>query len=129
MLQPDEIEVLDAAGIERQHHARLDLFVSVPKPTDEEVFFDSTSAGSVTLTAGQVQTLRGALRGQMQKLLETAAMTVQLGDLAPLFGVHPRDWNRDLCNLLDLEDTLAPVWASAKAADVIVPDSVPDDLL
>jgi hypothetical protein len=129
MIDAETTEILTSAGVSQDTLPRLDLFASVARPDSIEGFFDPTPAAPVSLTVGQVQTLRGALRGQVANLVTMLQMQVEMGDLAVLLGLIPQDLDaqRDLTAFLDLEDALSASYAGSTA--VVVPDSLPDEWL
>lgn len=121
-------------GVSDTTAARLEAFGNVPRPPDVEAFHDPSPAGTVTLTIGQVQVLRGALRGTMMRFLQTAetAVTVSRMTGAPACTLlDTEQLEREIVNVLDVEDVLAPVWAEHEARELgfAIPDAYPDDLI
>jgi len=121
-------------GVSDVTAARLEAFGNAPRPPSLESFHDSSPAGTVTLTIGQVQVLRGALRGTMMRFLETAQTAVAVSRMtgAPVYTLlDPEHLEREIVNVLDVEDVLAPVWADHEAKELgfSIPDAYPDGLL
>jgi len=121
-------------GVSDVTAARLEAFGNAPRPSSLESFHDSSPAGAVTLTIGQVQVLRGALRGTMLRFFQTAETAVAVSRMtgAPIHTLIDTDQlEREIINVLNLEDVLAPVWAEHEAKELgfSIPDAYPDGLL
>ncbi len=116
-------EFLTEHGISESNVDSLTLFEGVPQPDSMDVFYDDQPCEAITLTAGQVMTLRGALRGQVMAWFGALQM-----DAEGLFeGPADYSFDQSLSTFMALENLLAEAWAACKAQDVEVPDNVPDD--
>lgn len=118
MFDTDTRTALGMVGITDQNIDALDLFAAVPRPETEDVFYDDTVCEPVTLTAGQVAVIRGALRGNLQRMFDGIEAQVHG------FWSYDGDWDQDVANLLSIENTLAEAWAACKSQDFTVPDTL-----
>lgn len=116
-----EREILAGLGISDSIVNGLDVFTSTQRPTDDEVFYDPTVCEPVTLTAGQVWSLRGALRFQMTEVYNALSLAA-----AGIYDGPERGWDEALGNLLGLDNLLAEMYAGCVAAGVEIPDYAPE---
>ena len=119
-MDTQEREILAELGFTDATLDGIDLFESVTRP-DDDTFHNDAVCDPITLTAGQVWRLRGALRFQMTAIKEGVGMV--LAGLA----VPPDDWNDGIGGVLGLDNLLAEAYGACVSQDVQVPDEIPDD--
>lgn len=110
-------EFLTDLGVSEANIDGLDLFQQVQRPESMDDFHDDTVCEPVTFTAGQVATLRGALRAQVQNMANAMNMAA-----AGLWDGPEGGWDPEVEQVLSIENLLAEAWAACKSQDVTVPD-------
>lgn len=119
--------MLEIFGVSPNTEARLDLFARVMPPETRDGFTDPKPV-TVTLTVGQVMTLRGGLRHVMTALLDRMAHAEKVSQVTgiPVHAMIDTE-NADvlLREVLDAEDGLAEAWARGQDIKVEIPDSMP----
>lgn len=119
-------------GVGPETLARLEVFALVEPPEDPDAY-DRTDEVTVTLTYGQLQMLRGALRSNAGSAIHLESTHKMLSDFTGQEYVptceHGNGLQKALEGILGLEDMLAEKVAEieAESVDFIVPDEIPTD--
>jgi hypothetical protein len=121
MMDTETREFLTEQGISEANIDGLSLFGDVVRPETMDAFTDDQPCEPITLTAGQVMSLRGALRGQVMAWFDSLQLKA-----AGLWGGEDR-FDEMLTGFLAVENLLAEAWAACKSQDVEVPDEIPDN--
>ena len=114
-------EALSSLGISDSVITSFEAFEAVDRPEGNDPFYDDRVCEPITLTAGQVWSLRGALRFQMTEVHRAFDLA-----LMGLYDGPDEGWDTALSNVLGIDNLLAEAWAACASQDVEIPDYAPE---